>query len=375
MWFNSLEFLSFFAVVLLGHRLCDQIPQAFRLSVRVIFLLTASYVFYAAWRPEFLILIVGSTVVDYIAGRMMATAEDAKKKRILTVSIVVNLGILALFKYAKFAYESVTSLLNAAGLSVTEWQDSWDFALPVGISFYTFQSMSYTIDVYRGRLKPETNFLRFALFVAYFPQLVAGPIEKARHLLAELKGQDKSRAIDPPAALYQIAYGLFKKAVIADGVAAYIDPIFTHPGNYSSGTLAVAAVLFSVQIYCDFSGYTDIAIGVSKLLGIRLSLNFAYPYFSRNITEFWRTWHISLSSWLKEYLYFSLGGNRQPRRTQFNLMATMLLGGLWHGESWNFVVWGGLHGLYLVIHKWFMKLTGATPTSQRSVRPRPGRFP
>lgn len=276
------------------------------------------------------------------------------RKILLFLSMAVNLGILGIFKYANFFVDSFAEMLGGLGLNPNE--PFLSVVLPVGISFYTFQTMSYTIDVYRRRLEPVSDFVIFATFVAYFPQLVAGPIERARILLPQLQRHDRSvNAETVQSGLGLILLGLFKKVVLADGVASAADRAFNDPASLSWVSVVVGVLAFSIQIYGDFSGYTDIARGVSRLLGIELTLNFAQPYLSRNITEFWRRWHISLSNWLRDYLYISLGGNRKGTiRTYVNLMATMLLGGLWHGASFNFVIWGGLHGLFLVIHRLFL---------------------
>jgi D-alanyl-lipoteichoic acid acyltransferase DltB (MBOAT superfamily) len=270
----------------------------------------------------------------------------------LLFSIATNLGILGFFKYFNFFADSFERLIAPFGMQpdfVT-----LNIILPIGISFYTFQTMAYTIDVYRGKEKPCTNFIDFALYVGYFPLLVAGPIERASNLLPQFA---KRRIISPTmfySGIQLIFWGFFKKIFIADGVAPYVNDCFSNPGVYNSATLLMGAYLFALQIYGDFSGYTDIARGVSRLFGIEASPNFRQPYLSANITDFWRRWHISLSSWLRDYLYVSLGGNRRGKfRTYINLMITMLLGGLWHGAAWTFVIWGGLHGLYLAIHKAF----------------------
>ncbi|MEM7658724.1 MAG: MBOAT family O-acyltransferase [Bacteroidota bacterium] len=292
-----------------------------------------------------------STVVDFFIGqRLHAAAGEKLRKRYLLTSMVVNLGILAIFKYFNFFIDSFDAM---AGL----WGGNLDFLhlniiLPVGISFYTFQTMSYTIDIYRRRLEPTSNFIDFALFVSFFPQLVAGPIERASNLLPQIaKGLNPTKE-QMQTGVNLIILGMFKKVMIGDACGRVVDHVFASPEYYSSPELLMGLVLFSIQIYADFSGYSSIARGTSKLLGVELMKNFEQPYLSSNITEFWRRWHISLSSWLRDYLYISLGGNRKGKgRTYVNLMLTMLLGGLWHGASWNFVIWGGLHGIYLAAHK------------------------
>lgn len=346
MAFNSLTFALFLPVVLVCHWMA---PPRWRNGV----LLAASYMFYGAWDWRFLGLLLLSTVVDYsVAQRLGGTEAQRARKALLLLSMTVNLGVLGLFKYAGFFSDSLAELAASAGLTLDG--PTLDVLLPVGISFYTFQTMSYTIDVYRRRLEPVSDPIVFATYVAYFPQLVAGPIERAHNLLPRIQRADRP----PPArdaiesALALILLGLVKKVVIADGVAVVADRLFDDPSGVSSLAAAAGVLAFSIQIYGDFSGYTDIARGVSRLLGIELVVNFRQPYLSKNITEFWRRWHISLSDWLRDYLYIPLGGNRGGTlATHRNLMLTMLLGGLWHGASWNFVLWGGLHGLYLVVHR------------------------
>jgi D-alanyl-lipoteichoic acid acyltransferase DltB (MBOAT superfamily) len=283
-------------------------------------------------------------------------------------SLCTNLGILGFFKYFNFFADSFERVIVPFGFQpdfVT-----LNILLPVGISFYTFQTMAYVIDVYRGKEQPCRNFIDFALYVAYFPQLVAGPIERASNLIPQFQ---KERNIHPEqfhSGVRLIFWGFFKKIFIADGVAPFVNQCFGHPGDYGSLTLLFGAYLFALQIYCDFSGYTDIARGVSRLFGIELCLNFKQPYLSTNITDFWRRWHISLSSWLRDYLYIPLGGNRKgTRRTYINLMLTMLLGGLWHGAALTFIIWGGLHGLYLAVHK---AVTGKTVNSKERDMQRSG---
>ena len=314
-------------------------------------LLVASYVFYGWWDWRFLGLILLSTVVDYFIGQRIAAAdEESTKKRLLAVSITTNLGILGVFKYYGFFVQSFVGVLEAMGVQahVTTLQ----IVLPVGISFYTFQTMSYSFDIYRGRIQPTRNFLNFALFVAYFPQLVAGPIERAHHLLPKLEAVRRIKWLDIAVGFELIVIGLFKKVAVADTLGPIVDARFADPSLSSGADLLITTYLFAFQIYGDFSGYSDIARGVSRFFGVDLMRNFNQPYLSQSITEFWRRWHISLSTWLRDYLYIPLGGNREGSfRTYQNLMTTMLLGGLWHGANWTFVVWGGLHGLYLAVHK------------------------
>lgn len=295
-----------------------------------------------------------SSVIDFTIGlKMYRHSSAARKKQLLLTSVLSNLGILVGFKYFNFFIDSFVSVSENIG-----WELDFlhlNILLPVGISFYTFQTMSYTLDIYRGKLKPTSNFVDFALFVSFFPQLVAGPIERASALLPQL-GRLLTPSIDQiKQGLTLVIYGLFRKIMIGDTIGRIVDQVFGNLEYYKSGEIIAALMLFSIQIYADFSGYSHIARGTSKLLGVELMRNFEQPYFSRSITEFWRRWHISLSSWLKDYLYISLGGNRNGRISMYsNLMLTMLLGGLWHGASWNFVAWGGLHGLYLAIHKFIL---------------------
>lgn len=347
MIFNSITFVAFLAVVLPLHWL---VPARRRNVV----LLVASYVFYGWWDWRFLGLIAVSTVVDFAIGqRLAASAREGFRKRLLATSLLVNLGVLGVFKYFDFFVDGAVDLATSIGFDTSA--PTLGLLLPVGISFYTFQTISYTFDVYRRRVEPAERFIDFATYVAYFPQLVAGPIERARRLLPRVQGQRERtfpRGERLDRALSLIVSGLFKKVVLADGVAPFVNEVFADPERFGPVAVAAGVVGFAIQLYGDFSGYTDIARGVSELFGIDLMVNFRQPYLSRNITEFWRRWHISLSDWLRDYVYIPFGGNRGP--TWFvarNLMATMLLGGLWHGASWNFVIWGALHGAALVVHR------------------------
>ena len=319
------------------------------LHARKLWLLVSSYVFYGAWDAQFLLLIFASTLVDYIVGRVLANERPALGRRFwLVISLIANLGILGFFKYFDFFVVSGASLLGALGFDVEPRTLNW--ILPVGISFFTFQSMSYTIDVYRGNLKPIKSFSDFALFVSFFPQLVAGPIVRAVDFLPQLTRTCRFADVAVRPALNLFLIGFIKKACIADNLAPYADLVFEAPALYSSVAVWIGVLFYSVQIYCDFSGYSDMAIACAALLGYQLPKNFNFPYFASSIAEFWRRWHISLSTWLRDYLYISLGGRSSSRLfTWRNLMLTMLLGGLWHGAGWNWVVWGGLHGLALVV--------------------------
>ncbi len=349
MLFNSFIFLLFLAVVL---------PSYYLLKTRKsrnILLLVASYVFYGYWDWRFCSLLLISSVIDFLVGQAMyKTQVKSRKKLLLLVSLMANLGILGFFKYFNFFIESFESIAAVFNYNLDFLH--LNIILPVGISFYTFQTLSYTIDIYRGRLKPTKRFLDFALFVSFFPQLVAGPIERAANLLPQISTKRKTTNEQFLDGSILIVYGLFKKVMIGDAAGRYVDHIFTHMELYSSWEIVFALFMFSIQIYADFSGYSNIARGTAKLFGYEIMKNFEQPYLSTNITEFWRRWHISLSSWLKDYLYISLGGNRKGNnRTYLNLGITMILGGLWHGASWTFVIWGILHGVYLAVHKFFTR--------------------
>ena len=343
--FSQPLFIAFFLIVFAIH-------WGLRGSTaRKVWLLAVSYFFYASWDWRFLALIWVSTFVDYVAGRMMARAAPPVSRRFwLITSLVTNLGILGVFKYFDFFATSAARLLTTIGLPTSE--PTLALILPVGISFYTFQTLSYTIDVYRRKVAPVDSPLDFALFVAFFPQLVAGPIVRAAEFLPQLREPRRLGRVDVRMCLTLFLFGFVKKACIADHVSQVVDVVFALPGDFDSLTIHLAVLLYAVQIYCDFSGYTDMAIGCAGLLGYRLPRNFDFPYLSKNITVFWSRWHISLSTWLRDYLYIPLGGNRGGKWfTYRNLLLTMLLGGLWHGAGWNFVLWGGLHGLALVVHR------------------------
>jgi alginate O-acetyltransferase complex protein AlgI len=308
----------------------------------------ASYCFYGFWNWKFLALIFLSTVIDYFLGLKLSGEESLnKRKRLLWFSIIVNLGFLGFFKYYNFFIDNFIAAFSLFGVEIST--RSLDIILPVGISFYTFQTLSYTIDVYKRKLEPVKNFFAFAAFVSFFPQLVAGPIERATHLLPQFV---KKRSFDYTAAvngLRQILWGLFKKVVIADNCATHVNYIFENSDKCSGSALAVGAFLFAFQIYCDFSGYSDIAIGVSRLFGINLKSNFAFPYFSRDVAEFWRRWHISLSTWFRDYLYIPLGGSQVSNVLKIrNIFIIFIVSGLWHGANWTFVFWGALNAIYFL---------------------------
>lgn len=299
--------------------------------------------------------------------RIPGIPTERSRKILICCSVVVNLTFLGFFKYFNFFIDNAEGLLRLANLNPVDFR--LGIILPVGISFYTFQSLSYTIDVYRGRVSPTSRFWNFALFVAYFPPLVAGPIERGRHLLPQLTKPRRIRLRQSMDGVVLIVLGLFKKVAIADGLAPAVASVFDSTGAVGQSDVIVAVVLFAIQIFCDFSGYSDIARGVSKLLGIELILNFDLPYFSKNPSEFWRRWHISLSSWLRDYLYIPLGGSRKgDARTYLNLLLTMLLGGLWHGAAWNYVLWGAYQGMLLCIHRLFSHGKETLPTSSEAIR-------
>lgn len=340
MLFNSFEFLIFFLVFfLIFFKL-----NSGKLYWQNAFLLFASYVFYGWWDWRFLSLILGSTLLDYWAGLKIKSSKQPKY--ILLISVFFNLGVLFIFKYFNFFIESFYGAFN---VETSTTFSTLNVILPVGISFYTFQTLSYSIDVYRKKIEPTSNFLAFASYVAFFPQLVAGPIERAKHLLPQFfskKGFSYDRSIS---GLKLILWGLFKKVVTADTCAEWVNIIFDPSVTFSGSTYLIGAVLFAFQIYGDFSGYSDIAIGTARILGFNLMTNFAFPYFSRDIAEFWRRWHISLSSWFKDYLYIPLGGSKGPLITVLrNVFIIFLVSGLWHGANWTFVIWGALNAMLFV---------------------------
>ena len=346
MLFNSLTFVAFFAVVLALHNA----PLPWR--VKKTNLLLASYLFYAAWNPPFVLLLWISTLVDWhVAKRLFRETRTGRRKLWLAASVLVNLGMLGYFKYGGFLLENWVAMMSAVGL---EWSaPGWDIVLPVGISFYTFQTMAYSLDVYLKRAEPADSLLDFALFVTFFPQLVAGPIVRPTQLIPQFAEPVRASRDQLLWGLGLMTLGLFEKIVIADGaLAPAVEAVFgaEEPVAFLDAWLGTLA--FAGQIFSDFAGYSTVAIGVALCLGFSLPDNFRYPYAAIGFSDFWRRWHISLSTWLRDYLYIPLGGNRKgPGRTYVNLMITMLLGGLWHGAAWTFVVWGGLHGLYLAAER------------------------
>ncbi len=342
MLFNSFSFLIFLPIVFALYWL---IPQKFRWVV----LLISSYYFYMSWNPKYVLLILFETVISYFAAIAIETLKAQKHKQYIMILTAVSiLGLLFVFKYFNFAMDTVATVFRK--LSIELNPITLKLLLPVGISFYTFQTLSYVIDVYRGTMTAERHFGQYATFISFFPQLVAGPIERAKNLLPQIKSD---KTFDYSLASYGIklmAWGFFKKIVIADTLSIYTAKVCNKPLNYTGFALLLSTLFFSIQIYCDFSGYSDIAIGTAKLFGINLMTNFKSPYFSASIKEFWSRWHISLSTWLKDYVYIPLGGNRKGKlKTYRNVIITFLLSGLWHGASWHFVIWGGLHGMAQIL--------------------------
>jgi alginate O-acetyltransferase complex protein AlgI len=324
--------------------------------VRVWLLLGASFYFYASWNKWLAGIICVSTAMDYLVARGMEESAVAwRRKLLLGSSLVANLGLLFYFKYANFFLGSLEQVLHAAGAHST--MPVLKVILPIGISFYTFEAINYTIDVYRRRVPAERNLANFMLFITFFPHLVAGPIVRARDFLPQIKRRKRWDWARMQLGVQYFLMGVFKKMAIADRMALYADPVFKDPSQYGSTAIWFATLAYALQIYCDFSGYTDMALGSAHLLGYKLAQNFNMPYLAENISEFWRRWHISLSSWLRDYLFIPLGGSRGTNwETNRNLMITMALGGLWHGASWTFVVWGVLHGLLLIGHRFFHAL-------------------
>ncbi len=350
MLFNSYQFIIFFIVVFVAYW---NMSRAWQNR----FLLVASYVFYGWWSWKLLFLIFLATFINYYCGSMIHKAPNQRKRKFfLCISLVTTLVMLFFFKYSGFFVSEFYDFLHFVGFEDVS-RPFWKIALPIGISFYTFQTLSYTIDIYRGKLKPVACYVDFSLFVVFFPQLVAGPIERASHLLPQITS-NRTYDYDKIVSGFRLAlYGMFQKVVIADTLAKVVDAAYKNPYTQTSGTFLVATCFFAFQIYCDFAGYTNIARGVAKMLGFDLCLNFNAPYLSKNLVEFWRRWHMSLTGWFRDYVYFSLGGNRVSQyRHFFNVMAVFLLSGLWHGANWTFVIWGFIHGLFFLITLIFAKL-------------------
>ena len=361
MLFNSVEFIIFFIAIL------SVITILRYKKFQHIFLLISSYFFFYFTSNILLTLLIFSTILDFYVGKAIFETKSKKRKKILLVgSLSGNLGLLGFFKYVDFGIVQINQLLQTMNIPEIKLLE---LILPIGISFYTFQTISYTVDIYRGKLTPSQSLKEFALFVAFFPQLVAGPILRASQFLPQLR--EKIENVSSGTKLRQIiiensnlkfgitlmAFGFFKKMFFADNIAPLVNQIFDNPIGLDSFSIILGTMGFGIQIYCDFSGYTDIAIGAAMILGFKIPKNFNKPYFATSPSDFWRRWHISLSSWLRDYLYIPLGGNKKTEsRTFVNIMTVMLIGGIWHGASWNFVIWGGLHGLYLIFHKSITKI-------------------
>lgn len=366
MQFNSIHFMIFFPIILAFYFV---IPK----KLRHMWLLVASYYFYMSWNPKYAILIAASTILSYISGLLIEKNKSSdnehkpyRTKIILTMCLFANLCILAIFKYGNFLVETLNKILQPLHIGIINHR--FDFLLPVGISFYTFQALGYIIDVYRQDIKAEKSLIRFALFVSFFPQLVAGPIERSKNLLVQIDNISDIKlwnAKRVTSGSILMIWGLFMKMVIADRISILVDTVFDNYLMYGSTELCLAAISFAIQIYCDFGSYSLIAIGASKIMGIELMENFNTPYFAKSIQDFWNRWHISLSTWFRDYLYIPMGGNRKGTlRKSINKMLVFLISGLWHGASWHFVVWGGLHGFYQIAadffapfrQKWIKKL-------------------
>ncbi|MCF0201850.1 MAG: MBOAT family protein [Bacteroidaceae bacterium] len=352
MLFNSLQFLIFFPCICLVYWTLDHIlPQRYRLTVCNLMLLAASYYFYMCWQPTYALLLLASTAITYLAALAIASADDKdRKKGFLTVSIVLNLAILFFFKYFNFAAESVTTLLTSTGVKMDV--PGLNVLLPVGISFYIFQALGYSIDVYRGQIQAERNFFTYALFVSFFPQLVAGPIERSTNLLNQFKERHRFDYDFAMSGFKLMLWGYLMKICMADRAAVYVDKVFDNLSNPEGYSTLLASLLFTIQIYGDFAGYTFIAIGCGRILGFSLNDNFRRPYFAVSITDFWRRWHISLSTWFRDYVYFPLGGSKTTKaKTYRNLLITFGISGLWHGANWTFVLWGFIHGVVQCIER------------------------
>lgn len=370
MTFNSWEFILFYPIVLL---LYFVLPKKMRWPM----LLVASYFFYMCYSPDLVFLIFGTTLISWVASRIIDKTEKKAIKRLaIVVTLIASLGVLFFYKYFNFLSTAISSAVGLFGGPSDPVL--LDLVLPVGISFYTFQTLSYSIDVYRGDVKSERNFFFYALFVSFFPQLVAGPIERPDNLIPQLREAHPWSTPDAIKGAKHMLVGFFKKVCVADLLSSAVDSVYNSPEEAGSLAIAIATVLFAVQIYCDFSGYTDIAIGCARIMGIRLMKNFDHPYSATTIKEFWARWHISLSSWFRDYLYIPLGGNRCSRaRHLFNLLVVFLVSGLWHGANWTFVVWGALHGVYQIVGNLtarprarLVERSGRAPTSPLVVWPR-----
>ncbi|MDO4462471.1 MAG: MBOAT family O-acyltransferase, partial [Bacteroidia bacterium] len=353
MLFNSLEFIVFFPIVCIAYwTMRAMLPESVSLKARNIMLLLASYYFYMCWKPIYVLLLLGSTIITYTAAIFIDKYNEntKKKKSFLTLAIVLNLAILFFYKYFNFAAASISTFMRSSGIGIEI--PGLDILLPVGISFYIFQALGYSIDVYRGEIKAERNFFTYALFVSFFPQLVAGPIERSTNLLRQFKEDHKFDYNFAMSGFRLMLWGYFLKLCLADRAAGYVDAVFNNLASHEGYSTLIASVFFSLQIYGDFAGYTFIAIGCARILGFSLRDNFCRPYFSASVTEFWRRWHISLSTWLRDYIYFPLGGSKTTKvKTLRNLLITFGISGIWHGANWTFVLWGLIHGLVMCLER------------------------
>ena len=345
MSFDSLPFLAFLAFVLAGYWL---LPQRFRW----VLLLIVSYAFCASWAPRFLIPLALSTLTSYASSRLMGnTADPKRRRRQLVVGGLISVGLLHTYKYLGFAAETFRTLVGYVGLA--DWVTVPSLLLPVGISFYSLQAIGYLIDVYRGKTEPEMHLGLFALYMAFFPRLISGPIERAEHLIPQFRQIPTMDASRLSSALRLVLWGMFKKVVVADRLAVYVNEVYGQPGDHTGWTVVIATFFSAAHIYADFSGYSDMAVGVARLFDLDVIQNFQQPYLASSVSDFWRRWHVSLSSWLRDYIYIPLGGNRVPPwRRSLNVLITFLVSGLWHGAAWTFVLWGLLHGVYLVLESW-----------------------
>jgi D-alanyl-lipoteichoic acid acyltransferase DltB (MBOAT superfamily) len=341
MLFNSIEFLIFFPIVVGLYFAC---PYRYRWAL----LLAASYYFYAAWKLEYIFVLIAATLISYLTAILMVKPESqVQRTTLLVIGLCSNLGILFAFKYFNFFNDTLRTVFNQFNLFYNV--PMFQVLLPIGISFYIFQTVGYMIDVYRGKLEPERHLGRFALFASFFPQLLAGPIARASHLLPQFYEKFDFDEARVSSGLRLMLWGMFQKVVIADRLGLYVNAVYNNPSDWEGWPVFLATLFFAFQIYCDFSGYSDIAIGAARVMGFNLMENFRRPYFAQSPSEFWQRWHISLSSWFRDYLYIPLGGNRvSAPRWYFNLMIVFLVSGLWHGAAWTFVIWGGLHGLYVI---------------------------
>ncbi|WP_341227271.1 MBOAT family O-acyltransferase [uncultured Arcticibacterium sp.] len=350
MLFNSIQFIFFFIVVSILY-------YSLRHRGRVWLLLLASCYFYMAFKPVYILILGVTVLVDYYAAFLIDRAEGKRRKWWLGLSLVANIGFLAIFKYFNFINANISFALNLIGIENPI--PNYGLELPIGLSFHTFQAMSYTIEVYRKNQKPEKDFIIYSLYVMFYPQLVAGPIERPQNLLGQFHTYFKYNFENIKQGLIRIAWGLFKKVVVADRLAIMVDYCYNSPSEHSGSTLLLATIFYSFQIYCDFSGYSDMAIGCARLMGFNLMENFNVPYISKSISEFWSRWHISLSTWFKDYLYIPLGGNRVGEyRLYLNYFIVFTISGLWHGPSWNFIIWGAMHGIFLVMAMYWKKHIG-----------------